>query len=100
MDQHAGSQPGPGRDVPEALPDTARTSGSEEEPGRRLDAPPLTDDDRAVLAALSRHDRPVVDAVEDTLAAAEAAEDDAPLPGVPPVRAADPLDPVFREPSS
>ncbi|MFL6130747.1 MAG: hypothetical protein ACJ73E_16995 [Mycobacteriales bacterium] len=79
-------------------------TGSEDgEPGGSTDASPLTDDERAMLDRL-RHSggRDVVGRTpEESPAAGEAAEDDAPLPDYPaPQRAAeaDPLDPVFREP--
>ena len=90
---------------PTPAPDSAMDTGSEDgEPGGTTDASPLTDDERAMLDRLrhpSGHD--VVGAApEDSSAAGEAAEDDAPLPGYPvPERAGriDPLDPVFREPT-
>lgn len=100
MDQDAGGRPEPGPGAaPGALPDTAMMSGSDEGgPGERLPDPPLTDDERAMLQALATHDQPVVDAVEDSVAAADAAQDDTPLPGTPTRRGDDPLDPVFRQP--
>jgi hypothetical protein len=93
----------------EPVPDSAMDTGSEDgEPGGTTDATPLTDEERAILDRLRHAEgRRVVDrAAEDSPAAGEAAEDDAPLPGLgPDTRRAggtggtDPLDPVFREPT-
>jgi len=86
--------------VQPTVPDTAMMSGSDEgEPGERLADPPLTSEDVEVLDALRHADPPVVDAREDTAAAARAASDDSVLPTDGATTGADPLDPVFREPS-
>jgi hypothetical protein len=90
---------------PTPVPDSAMDTGSEDgEPGGTTDATPLTDEERAMLDRLRHAGGPDVvgRAPEESPAAGEAAEDDAPLPAYPaPDRhdAPDPLDPVFREPS-
>ena len=79
-------------------------TGSEDgEPGGTTDARPLTDEERALLHRLQHPDGPDVvgPAPEESPAAGDAAEDDAPLPAYPPPERTsdpDPLDPVFREP--
>ena len=80
-------------------------TGSEDgEPGGSSDATPLTDDERAILDRL-RHaggDDVVGAAPEESPAAGDAADDDAPLSDYPvrqPDGGTDPLDPVFREPT-
>jgi hypothetical protein len=91
---------------PTPAPDSAMDTGSEDgEPGGTTDASPLTDEERAILDRL-RHSggQDVVGAApEESAAAGGAAEDDAPLPDYPaPERdgGADPLDPIFREPTA
>jgi len=90
---------------PTPVPDSAMDTGSEDgEPGGSSDATPLTDEERAMLDRL-RHagGQDIVGATpEESAAAGEAAEDDAPLPGYPPADrngGHDPLDPIFREPT-
>jgi hypothetical protein len=65
-----------------ALPDTAMMSGSDAgEPGEHLGPADLEPDEQRLLSALARDvTRPATDAPEDSAAAAEAAEDEAPLP--------------------
>jgi len=65
-----------------ALPDTAMMSGSDAgEPGEHLGPADLEPDERRLLAALEQDaTNPDIDAPEDSDAAAEAAEDEAPLP--------------------
>ena len=86
-----------------ALPDTAMMSGSDDgEPGDRRPAPTGEGDadrDAAVMDALSHAGPAVVQPVEETSDAASAAEDDSVLPLDVSDAPADPLDPVFREPS-
>ena len=82
--------------------DTGSDAG---EPGGSTDATPLTDDERAILDRLRHSGGPEVvgRAPEESPAAGEAAEDEAPLPDFSPPGgggAADPLDPVFREPTA
>jgi hypothetical protein len=81
-------------------PDTAMASGSDEgTPGRHQAASPLSDEEQAMLAGLTAPAPHVVDAVEDTIAASYAVEDDAPLPSaVPGEGGDDPDTPQFREP--
>ena len=87
------------------VPDTAMDTGSEEsEPFVQTDSAPLSDEERAMLDRLREggggaDDGPVA---EESPAAAAAADDDAPLSEwkPPPGPAADPLDPVFREPEA
>ena len=84
----------------EELPETAVWTGDDvAEPGGRLPDVELDDADRRVLAVLSQHDAPTVEAAEDDPTAAAAVGDDAPLPQW---QAHDDqpgdLDPVFRSP--
>jgi hypothetical protein len=65
-----------------ALPDTAMMSGSDAgEPGEHLGPADLEPDERRLLAALEKDVTvPDTDAPEDSFLAAEAAEDETPLP--------------------
>jgi hypothetical protein len=65
-----------------ALPDTAMMSGSDAgEPGEHLGPADLSPDERRLLQALEQDvTDPAIEAPEDSDAAAEAAEDEAPLP--------------------
>ncbi|MDX6244692.1 MAG: hypothetical protein QOE76_2415 [Frankiales bacterium] len=79
------------------LPDTAMMTGSEAgDPGDRSgDALPLTESEKALLAALVSGSGQPVEASEETV---RAASDDTVLPERKPVRNDDPINPMFREP--
>ena len=71
------------QDLPDsALPDSAMASGTDAgSPGEHLGPSELSPEERQLLAALEEEATdPVTDAPEDSDAAAEAAEDEAPLP--------------------
>ena len=80
--------------------DTGSDAG---EPGGSTDITPLTDDGRAILDRLRHAGGPEVveRAAEESPAAGDAADDEAPLPDFSPPDGGgtDPLDPVFREPT-
>lgn len=75
---------------PEELVTGMGTGSDAGAPGDHLPAPPLTEDDKAVLSELETTDGvDVVRPVEDSPESERAAEDDGPLPVTPPVGAGD-----------
>ncbi len=71
---------------PEELVTGMGTGSDAGAPGDQLPAPPLTEDDKAVLFGLETTDgADVVRPVEDSPESEWAAEDDGPLPVTPPV---------------
>lgn len=89
--------PDPYPDLAGAEPPDLATVGHSDD-GPRDERPVLSEADSRVLAALSRHEPPVVTAVEDQPRTARAARDDSVAP-LPASRGRGPLTPVFREPT-
>ena len=69
-------------DPEDPTPDTAMASGSDAgEPGGRIGPADLAPDEERLLAALERDVSSPIEPADDSLAAALAAADEAPLPG-------------------